>query len=40
MYLEVKGTTKAANDCVALLGGDKLDNIMSILQKVVWELEE
>ena len=28
-----------ANNCVALLGGDKLDHIMSRLQKVVWELE-
>ena len=28
-----------ADDCVALLGGDKLDPIMSRLQKVVWELE-
>ena len=28
-----------ADDCVALLGGDKLDHIMSRLQKIVTELE-
>ena len=29
-----------ADDCVALIGGDKLDHMMSRLQKIVWELEE